>query len=131
MKRSLPSTSHAAYAQAKPMISSHHAKILDSLKVLKSATAEQIAIHLKMDHSQINRRVSEMERLQLIYKPGVKKKTKTGREAFVWYVIGEQYTETENLYANGQKTSTDYSKELIKSTRKKNIQPPTNQQPFL
>ncbi len=119
MKRSLPSTSHDAYAQAKPMIASHHAKILESLRVLKSATAEQIATHLKMAHSQINRRVSEMERLELIYKPGIKKKTSTGRQAFVWCIVGEPYTETENLYTNGQKTSTDYSKEIIKSTRKK------------
>lgn len=119
MKRSLPSTSHDAYAQAKPMMASHYAKIIEALKKLKSATAEQIAYHLNMDHSQINRRVSEMEREQMIYKPGIKKKTKTGRQAFVWCIVGEPYTETENLYANGQKTSTDYSKELIKSTRKK------------
>jgi len=119
MKRQLPSTSHDAYAQAKLMIASHHGKILDALKVLKSATAEQIATHLKMDHSQINRRVSEMERLELIYKPGIKKPTKTGRQAFVWCIIGTPYMETENLYANGQKTSTDYSNELIKATRKK------------
>lgn len=129
MKRNTPSTSHDAYAKAKPMIESHYAKIMDALKVMKSGTAEQIAIYLKMDHSQINRRVSEMEKLQLIYKPGIKKKTKTGREAFVWCIVGTQYVETENLYASGQKTSTDYSKELIRSTSKKHIMP-ANQEPL-
>jgi len=122
MKRSLPSTSHDAYAQAKPMIASHHGKILAALQVLGSETAEGIAKYLGMDHSQINRRVSEMERLQLIYKPGLKKKTKTGREAFVWCICGNSLPKTDNEvneYKKGVKASSDFSKDLLASTQMK------------
>jgi hypothetical protein len=120
MKRQLPSTSHDAYAQAKPMIAGHHAKILEALKVLGSDTAEGIAKHLCMEHSQVNRRVSEMERLELIYKPGGKKLTKTGRQAFVWCIRGNSLPKTDaevNQYKKGVKASSDYSKELIASTQ--------------
>lgn len=127
MKRQLPSTSHDAYAQAKPMISSHHAKILEALKVLGSETAEGIAKYLGMEHSQINRRVSEMERLQMIYKPGTKKNTKTGRQAFVWCICDKSLPKTDtqaaesNPYRKGQASSTDFSKQLIQGAKQLNL----------
>lgn len=113
-KRQLPDTSHDAYASVKHMITPHHQKILDSLKILGKGSAEQIAFHLKMDHSQINRRVSEMERLELIYKPGLKVATKTGRNAYVWQICGSDgnpIIKTERSLPG--KGISDYSKKLI------------------
>lgn len=126
-KRQLPETSHQAYEKAKPMISGHHEKILNALLILGSETAEGIAKYLGMDHSQVNRRVSEMEEKNLIYRPGHTKKTSTGREAKVWTVRGANQPKTDkeaNIYAKGEKASTDYSKELIEATKKHIFQQP-------
>lgn len=118
MSHKVPNTSHAAYAVAKKgMISNHHQKILNALQILGTETAEGIAKHLGMDHSQINRRVSEMERLQLIYKPGWTKPTKTGRQAYVWSILTNDLPKTDNevKYSANEKTAADCASQLIKT----------------
>lgn len=123
MKQTLPDTSHEAWARAKPMISGHHAKILAALQVLGQETAEGIAKFLCMEHSQINRRVSEMERLELIYKPGLKKLTKTGRNAYVWCIRGNNLPKTDNeahegnIYKKGVNNAADYAIKLLQATQ--------------
>lgn len=92
MKQKLPSTSYAAYEQAKKgMIDSHHEKIKEALGVLGVANYEVIAAKCGLERHAVGRRLSEMEALQIVYKPGTKSKTKTNREAFN-YCLTEAHT---------------------------------------
>lgn len=119
--RKLPDTSLAAYKQAEPMISPHHQKIISALSVLGKAIYEKIAAHLEMDRHQIGRRLSELEGKGIVYKPGTKAPTKTGRMAYEYCLTedGQQLKVDEgNVYKQGTKTSTDFSKEIIKATKK-------------
>jgi predicted ArsR family transcriptional regulator len=82
-KPNLPSTSLEANRRAVPeMREAHHAKIIEALKELRSANYEIIAKKLGMDRHQIGRRLSELESTGVVYKPGIKTKTSSGREAF-------------------------------------------------
>jgi predicted transcriptional regulator len=66
----------------------HNVKIVQALSVLKSATYEEIASHLKWDDkNRAARRLSELEREQMVYKPGEKKKTRSGRDAYVYRLV--------------------------------------------
>lgn len=82
----LPDTSHEAYKSIKgEILSNHHKQIIDTLAILKKATAEEIAIYLDWDDkNRAARRMSELEREQIVYKPGEKRKTKYGRNAYVY-----------------------------------------------
>lgn len=86
MNKTLPETSHEAFdLMTKPLISNHQQQIIHALKQLKKATFEEIAIFLDWDDkNRAARRLSEMEREQIIYKTGEKRKTKYGRNAFVY-----------------------------------------------
>src|ERR1700761_3088131 len=97
MKRNNPDTSNEAYRNLKAEdLRSVYQKIIAALEILGTASTEQIANFLTMDHSKIHKRVSEMERLQIIYRPGHKVPTKSGRTAFVW-----------GLCSAGAKTTTE------------------------
>lgn len=89
-KRKLPpATSIEANQSIQEMKPDHHAKILEALRVIGEASAEQIAFYLNMDHSQINRRVSEIAEKGLIFRPGNKVATLTGRSAYTWKLCEE------------------------------------------
>lgn len=87
MSHKVPQTSRDAHNSVQEMKPDHHAKILEALKELGEASAEQIATHLSMQHSQINRRVSELLEKNLIYRPGNKVATLTGRSAYTWRLV--------------------------------------------
>jgi len=79
----LPETSHLSNKDATlQMRQCHWLKIKEALSVLKLATGEQIAVQAGMDYHAVMRRVGEMERMEMIYKPGTKALTKTNRLAF-------------------------------------------------
>lgn len=92
MNNTFSETSHEAHqSMTKQLLSNHHLKIIDALKVLKVATAEEIAIYLDWDDKNRSaRRMSELEREQIIYKPGEKRKTRYGRNAFVYSLIKKE-----------------------------------------
>lgn len=115
-ERKNPKTSLDAYKSLSvEQINSHFAKIIEGLKVLGTATAEKLADHLTMQHVQVTRRLSEMERLEIIYKPGTKSKTKTGRDAFNWCLrkAGQiiEHPKTEKVMEG--KTVQDFSRDLM------------------
>jgi len=85
----LPTTSLEAYQMmTEPLLGDHHKKIIEALNILKKATAEEIAEFIGWDDKNRSaRRMSELERDQIVYKPGEKKKTKYGRNAFVYALI--------------------------------------------
>lgn len=79
----LPNTSlEANKAASLEMRSRHWERIKEALKELTLATGEQIAAEAKMDYHAVMRRLSEMERLEMVYKPGGKLPTSTGRLAY-------------------------------------------------
>jgi len=83
--RTNPDTSIEAYRSLQPEnIREVYQKIINALSVLKAAHTEDIAAFLKVEHCIIHKRVSEMERKGILYKPGAKKKMKSGRRAYVW-----------------------------------------------
>ena len=94
MEKKLPETSHEAHeSMTDDILSNHHKQIIEALKNLKKATAEEIAIYLNWDDKNRSaRRMSELERQQIIYKPGEKRKTKYGRNAFVYSLIKKEST---------------------------------------
>lgn len=60
----------------------HHAKIIAALTELRVANYEQLGAKTGLDKIAIARRLSELERAQIIYKPGLKSNTSSGRQAF-------------------------------------------------
>lgn len=95
----LPSTSHEAHkSMNKDILSNHHKMIIDALHVLKKATAEEISEYLDWDDKNRSaRRMSELEREQIVYKPGEKRKTKYGRNAYVYSLTNSkiEYVQAE------------------------------------
>jgi predicted transcriptional regulator len=93
MKRpNLPKTSLDANKKAVPeMRQAHHAKILNALKEMGSANYEQIAKKIGFkDRNQVSRRLKEMEDSLIIYKPGLKTATSSGRMAYVYCIAGNE-----------------------------------------
>lgn len=124
--KKLPETSLEAYKQVTPeMLSEHHRKIVSALQVLGSSTYEGIANHVNLDRHQVGRRLSELERMQIVYKPGQKKPTKSGRMAYCYSlcITGPKTEKEFNGYKKGEKTSTDFSKELIQATQQQTLFP--------
>ena len=89
MSNKLPDTSIEAYhMMTDDLLSEHHKKIIEALTILKKATAEEIAEHIGWDDKNRSaRRMSELEREQIVYKPGEKRKTKYGRNAYVYELV--------------------------------------------
>ena len=117
--RKLPDTSHAANkAATEEMRRTHYGKIISALKVLGSGIYEQIADYCGMDKHQVGRRLSEMEGLQLVWKPGAKKPTKSNRMAYVYQLTGDSQPKTENeavAYRKDVKNAADYASGIINS----------------
>lgn len=79
-----PDTSMEAYKSAKKFKTDHHAVIIKALKILRVASPEQISSYTRLDYFQVSRRMSELERLNIAYRPGKKVMTARGRAAYVW-----------------------------------------------
>lgn len=112
-----PSTSLEAYKSVTvEMQNNHYSKILKALKSLGSGTYEELSNFVGMDKHQIGRRLKEMELNELIYKSGTKRATKSGRSAYVYFLVGSNQpkTEKEVNFAKIPKAATEYAKYLIK-----------------
>lgn len=113
-KAKLPATSIEAYHLAVPeMINAHHSRIIAALRLVKKGMIyEQIAGNTKMSKDQVARRLSELERKELVFKTGEKIKTSTGRSAFIYKLTseGEAYIIPEK-YLPGKSIS-QHSKEI-------------------
>ena len=115
-----PATSIAAYRSLDPnSVQNIKNRIVEAIKINGAMSAEQIANFIGVDHVQVNRRTSELERDQLIYRPGSKSITKTGRAAFNWQIRGDNQPKTdaeENKY-KGKTTATDHANNILKITQ--------------
>lgn len=93
--------------------------IIGALNVLGKGTFEDIAAYLKKDSSKIWKRMSELERMMVVYRPGTKKLLKSGRNGYEWMLTNSstQKTETEHKYVKGEKTAVDHANELIRQAQ--------------
>lgn len=92
----LPTTSLDAYKSLTPeMLSKHYGKIIQALRDIESGIYEEIADKTGLERHKVARRLSELERLSVIYKPGEKKPTSTGRSAFVYKLVPTEPIQTE------------------------------------
>ena len=118
MKRKNPQTSLDAYNSLQPeQVREVYTKIIEALKVLGTASTEQIADYTTLPHAKIHKRVSEMERLEMIYRPGNRVPTKAGRSAHVWCLRNNQpkvETEKSQKQLKGQKSIAEYSRSITK-----------------
>lgn len=121
MKRNLPDTSHAANKAATlEMRQGHYKKIIDALSKLGVANYEKIADYIGLDRHAVGRRVSEMEGLQLIYKPGTKSFTKSHRQAYDYCLTGQGMPKTDNevKYSKHETSAAQHASALLNLTNK-------------
>lgn len=106
MKRHNPDTSIAAYKSLEATdLRDIYLRIVSALIVLGQGTFEDIAAHLKIDKSRVWKRLSEMERDQLIHRPGAKKKLSSGRNGYLWSVteqLKKELDATEKWFSHHQ-----------------------------
>lgn len=112
-KKKLPATSLDAYKSLQAdQLREIYQKIIEALKVLGTASTEQISEYTTLPHPKIHKRVSEMERLEIIFRPGNRVATKSGRTAFVWCLCNNQPKTQVIERAMAGKGIADYSREI-------------------
>lgn len=114
----LPSTSKDAYKKVSPdMLNSHHGKIISCLKKIKKGNYEKIAANTRLDKHAVGRRLSELERMGTVYKPGTKSPTSTGRDAFDYKLTNpDEVVIPMEGFKKGDKKSSDHAKEILKQS---------------
>lgn len=118
-KRKQIDTSLAAYHSLKAEdVRNIYKKILEALKVLGSANTEVISDYLTLPHPKVHKRTSEMERLEMIYKPGTKSVMKSGRMGFNWSIrgTGQKESAVETNYKKETKTAATIASDIINNS---------------
>ena len=98
MKTKQPETSLAAYHSLDhESVASIQNKIVDALKIIGTGTSEQVATHLKMEHSRIWKRFSELEKDGRIINTQSKRMNRSGRNAFVYSLPDQQNNDLKKV----------------------------------
>ena len=120
MKNTVQKTSLAAYRNLNPdSVAAIKKLIIETLKVIGSGSSQQIADHCGKAEDKIRKRLSELEREELIWKPGHRVTTKSGNTAYVWTLRGDNQPKTdkeENKFRD-KTTFTDHTKKLHDLTK--------------
>lgn len=113
MKRKNPDTSLEAYAKLKPeQLRAIYRKIIEALKIMGEGSSQQIAAYLTLDDEVVRKRLSELKKMGILYKPGHKVPTKKGCEAYVWQICkAGAKTELQEKLMPGP-TVQDYAKTI-------------------
>lgn len=127
-KSNPPQTSIDAFRSLDPAkLSDTYKKIILALSELGSGTFEDIAKKMKVDKSVVWKRLSELERASILYRPGTKKTLKSGRSGFVWMILSldgiSSIIEEDKLKST--QTIQDHSRN-IQSIANSKQQPKTN-----
>lgn len=113
-KKQIPDTSKEAFHSIDPTkIREIHQKILTAIDVIGSGSYQDIAQQMCIEESKVWKRLNEMEKLELIYRPGTKKVLKSGRQGYIWFRTTKSMpkTEAENKKYNGP-AIVDYSRRI-------------------
>jgi predicted transcriptional regulator len=95
MGKKLPETSLEAYRSLDPTkLSEIHRKIIWALSQMEPSTFEEIAAFIKTDKSIVWRRLSELHKQGLIYRPGIKKALRSGRAGYCWTLTDKSSPKT-------------------------------------
>lgn len=118
IKRKNPQTSIDAYRSLTiEELNDTYKRILSSLAALGEGTFEDIAAHAKLDKSRVWKRMSELERMELVYRPGTKKLLKSGRSGFTWSLTNSATPKTnksEKELLKGTKPVHESAREILK-----------------
>lgn len=107
----VPETSKEAYRSLVPAeLNEIYRQILKGLSEINEATFEELAAHIKVDKSRVWKRMSELERMELVYRPGNKRLLKSGRNGFTWMLRNSPRTDKELLKST--KPITEYAKNI-------------------
>lgn len=130
-KRKQPETSKSAYRSLDPnKLNERYNKILAALGEIKEGTFEQISRAAKLADKVVWKRLSELAAAGLIYRPGNKRKLKSGREGYTWMLTGAVTEEMQNRErVLGGKSVGDISKEITTIVRQHTRKKPNAQQP--
>jgi predicted transcriptional regulator len=125
--RKNPDTSIDAYKSLKASdVRKTYEDILSALDTLGKGTFEDIAAYLKCKGDKIWKRLSEMERMEMIYKPGTKKTLKSGRKGYEWSRTHPSKTEEQQKELTRQDVDNWFQKYQSEKPEAKLIQMPFN-----
>lgn len=115
-KKKLPETSLEAYKSLDPtQLIEIYRQIIWGLSQIGEGTFEEIAAAIKLPRERVWKRMTDLEKMGLAYRPGNKRLLKSGRNGFTWMLTQEgvpKTTVTEKSLKG--KSVSDYSKELTK-----------------
>ena len=113
-KRKVPDTSKEAYASLDPaQLNETYRKILYALAQLGEATSQEAAAFSKVDHAVFWKRMVDLERMELIYKPGTKRLLKSGRMGYCYRLKGAAIPITlQHIKALKGPTVADHSRKI-------------------
>ena len=114
MKVVYPETSREAYKSLDPnKLNQTYRDILFALSKLGEGTYEDVSCFLKCNPSKVWKRLSELHKAELIYRPGNKRLLRSGRNGFTWMLSSSitPKTQTSERALKG-KTISDYSKSI-------------------
>jgi hypothetical protein len=114
-KRKVPSTSVEAWRSIDPaQLAQIYTGILYALGVMYKATFEEIAAHMKVNKDRVWKRMSELERMKLVYRPGSKKLLKSGRQGYEWSLTSHMIVTTDKAQKalKGKPTVIDHSRNI-------------------
>lgn len=90
MKRKNPETSVSAYRSLNPLqLAEIYQKILWGLGQIGEGTFEDIAIAVRLPKERVWKRMNELCKNNLIYRPGNKKPLASGRLGYTWKLVKE------------------------------------------
>jgi predicted transcriptional regulator len=113
MRNNYPETSKEAYRSLDPnQLNQTYRDILKALKQLTEATYEEIAVHLNENPSKIWKRLSELNKAELIYRPGTKRLLKSGRNGFTWKLKTDDNEQDRPFKPIEGKAVVDFSKTI-------------------
>jgi len=121
-KRKVAATSRAAYdSLTADKLREDYKKIMSALSVLGEATSEQIAGKLKCKPDKVWKRLSELKKADVLYKPGNRRPLKSGCMGFTWALTekGKQIVESSQELLPGQ-TVQDFSRAFNQPSQSNN-----------
>jgi len=120
MKRNNPETSTEAFRSFEPIkLREIYEKILWGIGQLGECTFEELSVAIKVPKEKIWKRLSEMARLNLIYRPGNKRTLASGCLGYTWKLVEkdkEPKIETEKFPEGA--TIQDHSRSIQEISKK-------------
>lgn len=118
-KRKVPETSIEAHDSLSPeYLNDTYRVITKSLSEIGKGTVEDIAAHAKMDKHAVWKRMSELLKMEVIYRTEEKKVLKSGRKGFVW-MLSEKYIIKTVVAQNALNPEKPKEEKIIEKTTSK------------